>query len=150
MYVITIYKYMDSSSSISHICVSIFHHHLYIVLTYTGPLSVHKNLLVQPMLHISIPFICERVIQRTVISLINPVWNTNQWMDNQGPRSGQTRGGIRCLGGVGIPCWPVTPAVSPTSNVIISSQNQCFQIRQTEQSAIKISASSLGDGKNPH
>jgi hypothetical protein len=25
------------------------------------------------------------------------------------------RGGIRCHGGVSIPCWPVTPAVSPIS-----------------------------------
>jgi hypothetical protein len=39
------------------------------------------------------------------------------------------RGGIRCHGGVSITCRPVTPAVCPLSNVKISSQNQCVQIR---------------------
>jgi hypothetical protein len=29
--------------------------------------------------------------------------------------SAYIRGGIRCHGGVSIPCWPVTPAVSPIS-----------------------------------
>jgi hypothetical protein len=33
------------------------------------------------------------------------------------------RGGIRCYGGVNIPCRPVAPAVRPISNVKISSQN---------------------------
>jgi hypothetical protein len=39
-------------------------------------------------------------------------------------------------------CWPVTPAVSPISNLDIGSQNHCVQIRWTEQSAIKLSDSS--------
>jgi hypothetical protein len=53
--------------------------------------------------------------------------------------SDKCKGKIRCLGGVSILCWPVTPALSPTSNSNIGSQNQCFQIRWTEQSAVKIS-----------
>jgi hypothetical protein len=54
---------------------------------------------------------------------------------------GYTGGGIRCLGRVSIPCWPVAPAVFPISNVEISSQNRCVQIRETEQSVAKISTS---------
>jgi hypothetical protein len=37
---------------------------------------------------------------------------------------GETRGGIRCVGGVSIPCWPVTHAVSPISKSGKRSQNQ--------------------------
>jgi hypothetical protein len=41
----------------------------------------------------------------------------------------------------------VAPAMNPISNAKISSQNQCVQIRQTEQSVFKISAFSQVNGK---
>jgi hypothetical protein len=41
-------------------------------------------------------------------NLIRPVGNTNR------QTSEHTRGGIKCLRGVLIPCRPVTPALSPT------------------------------------
>jgi hypothetical protein len=40
---------------------------------------------------------------------------TNQRMGIHGPLN--IWGGIRCHGGVNIPCWPVTPAVSPISTL---------------------------------
>jgi hypothetical protein len=36
-----------------------------------------------------------------------------------------TRGGIRCLGGVSIPCWSITPAVSP----VLWSWMRSYQVR---------------------
>jgi hypothetical protein len=48
-----------------------------------------------------------------MISLKKPVRNINQrnkWANTDPRISG---GGIRCLGGVSIPCWSITPAVSP-------------------------------------
>jgi hypothetical protein len=44
-----------------------------------------------------------------------------------------TGGGIRCLEGVKIPCWPVTPAVSPKTQIL----------------EIKISVSRVGEQSNP-
>jgi hypothetical protein len=41
--------------------------------------------------------------------------------------------------GESIPCRPIAPAIFPISNAKISNQNQCVQIRQTEQFADKIS-----------
>ena len=42
---------------------------------------------------------------------------------------GHTRGGIRCLEGVSILCWPVTPAVNSLNRVngAIRCQNQCIK-----------------------
>jgi hypothetical protein len=37
------------------------------------------------------------------------------------------KGSIGCLGRVSIPSWPVTPALSPISNLNISTQIQCIQ-----------------------
>jgi hypothetical protein len=48
-----------------------------------------------------------------VISLKIQVGNTNQRNKWSNTDPGYTGGGIRCLGTISIPCWSITPAVSP-------------------------------------
>jgi hypothetical protein len=64
-----------------------------------------------------------------VISLETQVGITSQRNKWANTDPGYTGGGIRCLGGVSIPCSPAEPAVCPISNAKINSQNQFVQIR---------------------
>jgi hypothetical protein len=57
--------------------------------------------------------------QRTVINLMSPSGNTIHW-NGRTRTSKYIRGGIRCHGGVSIPCRPVVFAVHPISKLKIS------------------------------
>jgi hypothetical protein len=59
-----------------------------------------------------------------VISLQTQVGITSQRSKWANTDSGHTGGGIRCLGGVSIPCRVITPAMGPISNVKIRTLNK--------------------------
>jgi hypothetical protein len=56
-----------------------------------------------------------RWTENSSVKISLQVW----WMDQSILK---TRGGIRCLGGVRIPCRPVTPSVSPINKEVNESQ----------------------------
>jgi hypothetical protein len=84
-----------------------------------------------------------------VISLKIQVGNTNQRSKWATRTPGYTGDGIRCLGGVSIPCWSITPAVSPvpwswmrsyslSKSVCQVQSNYWYEKCQTKYSSVKV------------